>query len=266
MHTMSFRQQIWTIRAMFWIVALAFALLAISQASGALGWALAIACCCLAKWSYAVVVRKLFQDALVRVQRHTEARQFREAHALIAELRAQLVRSQPWHDVLRLQEGVILIREGRYAEAARVHGAIDGARLHVGLVSTMLNNYAWCLALAGDGPRAVAMARQSIAAGSASPNAPERFRTCQLGTLGAALVVAGKPSEAIEPLEKALAAGGSPSETAARAFFLGEALQLLGRDDEAKDAWKHGVDAAADDEFGKRSQARLERSAAPYRG
>ena len=57
-----------------------------------------------------------------------------------------------------------------------------------------------------------------------------------LGTLGCALVAAGRYSEAIRPLERALAFPSTDAwARAARLFFLGEAYLGTGRIEEAQE-------------------------------
>jgi tetratricopeptide (TPR) repeat protein len=202
-----------------------------------------------------------------RLGKLLEQERWEDARGVLHELRPLYIGSIGAGEVVRFHEATVLSLEGRYAEASALFGSIDRRRLPPGSLPWLLNNLAWTLALTGQGERAVAVARESTeASAKASDRAVslEDLRACQLGTLGAALVTAGRADEAVSLLEQALARGGKPRQQAARAFYLGEAMHALGRRDEATAAWKRAAAEAPTTELGKRGQERLD-SATAYR-
>jgi len=212
-----------------------------------------------------LVARRVF----ARLGAHMDAARFDDADALIEDLRGVYAYSAAATELLRVQEGTLLVLRGRFHEAARLFESIDRRRIKKELLPWMLNNLAWALARAGDGAQAVATARESMAAsddaGDRGVRASEDLRACQLGTLGTALVVAGEPAEAIAPLEQALARGGSNRLQTSRAFFLGEALRALAREDEARAAWRRAAEECPEHELARAAQQRLDAPAPPYR-
>jgi tetratricopeptide (TPR) repeat protein len=206
--------------------------------------------------------------AFARLGATMSAERFDEAHAILDDLRGVYARAPSALELLRVQESTLLVLEGRFGDAIRLFDSIDRRKIRKEVLPWLLNNLAWALARAGDGPRAIAVARESIEASGeagefASPT--DDLRACQLGTLGAALVVAGQPSDALDPLGQALARGGSPRLQASRGFYLGEALHALGREDEARDAWKRAADACPEHDLGRRARHRLDAPSPPYR-
>jgi tetratricopeptide (TPR) repeat protein len=202
-----------------------------------------------------------------RLARLLEQERWDDARRVLEDLRPLYVGSMSAREVIRYQEATVLSLEGRHAEACALLASIDLRQLSSGTLPWVLNNLAWTLALTGQGERAVAVARESMEASAKAGDravSMEDLRACQLGTLGAALVTAGQPDEAVAPLEQALARGGKPRQQAARAFYLGEALHALGRPDEAAAAWKRAVSDAPATELGRRAHERLE-GASAYR-
>lgn len=196
-----------------------------------------------------------------RFGRLVDEERYGEARTALGDMRSLYAGSMSAHEVLRYHEATLLSLEKRHAEASALFLSIDRGRLPPGSLPWMLNNLAWSLALGGRGDEAVAAARESMDASARANDRAvsiEDLRACQLGTLGAALVTAGRADEAVPPLEQALARGGKPRHQAARAFFLGEALHALGRRDEATAAWKRAAVEAPSNELGKRAKERLE--------
>jgi tetratricopeptide (TPR) repeat protein len=211
--------------------------------------------------------RLVARRAFVRLYALMTDASFGEAHRLVAELRGVYARSASGIELMRMHEGTLLVLQGRFADARRILESIDRRHIRKPLLPALLNNLAWSLVQTGDGARAVAIVRESMetVAVDAAPEHIDDLRSCQLGTLGAALVVAGEPSEAIDPLEQAYARGGTPHHQCARAFYLGEAFHALGRQDEARGAWERAAAACSTDAFGVRARERLEAPAPPYR-
>ena len=212
--------------------------------------------------------RFIARRAFVRVRDLVETARFDAAHAHLADLRRVYAGSAGALELLRVHEATVLVYQKRVPEAIPLFESIDRRRIQKHAVPWLLNNLAWALVQAGEGARAVTTARESIeASGSAGdrPALATDLRGAQLGTLGAALVVAGSADEAVEPLEQALARGGTPRQMTARAFYLGEAHQALGHHDEARVAWKRATEASPEDELAGRARERLDAPAPPYR-
>jgi tetratricopeptide (TPR) repeat protein len=216
-------------------------------------------------------VQWIVQRDFVRLNRLLEAEQFDAALALARELREAYAGSNRATESIRVHEATILCALGNHREAVALFDSIDRRHFTTQQAAWMLNNLAWALARAGAGPRAVSIAHESIEALGKAPDAPlsqEDLRACQLGTLGAALVVAGNADEAVAPLEQALARGGSARQQAARAFYLGEALNALGQMAGAREAWRRAVAAKTpeNNEFRRLAEGRLHTpSGSPWR-
>ncbi|MBL8613593.1 MAG: tetratricopeptide repeat protein [Myxococcales bacterium] len=193
-----------------------------------------------------------------------EQKRTAEAHELMHELRELYAGSVAALEQLRMNESLVYSTSGHHAQAIALLESIDPERLSAPWRPWYLNNLAWSLAHAGQAARAVAMARESIAASDAAGDATvmrEDLRAFQLGTLGASLVLAGDAEDAVAPLEQSVARGGKPRHQAARAFYLGEALRALGRGDEARAAYDRAIGEAPDSEHGVKAKAALERLA-----
>jgi tetratricopeptide (TPR) repeat protein len=195
-----------------------------------------------------------------RLRKLWTAERFDDVRALLAELRFLYAGSRSSREVIAHYEATALSIGGRHAEALALFESIDRRFLPARTLPWLLNNLAWTLTLMGNGERAVATARESSDASAAAGDTAateEDLRACQLGTLGAALTVAGRAEEAVGPLEQALARGGTPRQQAARAFFLGEAFHALGRRDDATSAWQRAVVDGPATELGRRARERL---------
>jgi tetratricopeptide (TPR) repeat protein len=168
---------------------------------------------------------------------------------------------------LQFQDATLFSMQGQHAEAAALMQSLDRVRLGERYVPLLLNNLAWSLALSGKPELAVTRARESIEAlekaGNRAVTATD-LRSHQLGTLGTALVLAGQAGEGVSILEQALARGGIPSDQATRAFFLGEGLRALGREDDAHSAYRRAWTEAPESTFGRKAHAAFEKRR-PYR-
>jgi tetratricopeptide (TPR) repeat protein len=201
------------------------------------------------------------RGAYRRLARLVDEGQYDAAHALVRELRTMYLGSATGLEHVRMSEATILALEARHAEASSLLESLDRKAFQGAWLAWLLNNLAWSLAHTEQGARAVAVARESMdtsAAGGDRTVSVEDLRACQLGTLGASLVVAGSAEEALPLLEQALARGGRPRQQTARAFFQGEALHALGRGEEAASAWRRAVETAPETEHGRRALARLD--------
>jgi tetratricopeptide (TPR) repeat protein len=210
-----------------------------------------------------LVVKRAYRRLSAAVEREDYA----DARGLLLELRAIYRGSRSATEWLQLQEGTVLSMQGKYAEAAALLQSIDRGRLGAMWAPLLLNNLAWALALAGKPDAGVARARESIEAWDKAANraiTSNDLRACQLGTLGAALVLSGEAAEGVSLLEQSLARGGRAREQAARAFFLGEGLRALGREEDAATAYRRAAAEAPESEFGRRGRSALE-ELRPYR-
>jgi tetratricopeptide (TPR) repeat protein len=77
------------------------------------------------------------------------------------------------------------------------------------------------------------------------------------GTLGASLVLAGRPDEALPYLSQALKDHERPENRSAVAYYIGAAYEALGRREEARASFERSVREAPQGLFGKRAHARL---------
>jgi tetratricopeptide (TPR) repeat protein len=256
---MSLRRRLWLARSCVWGAALG-ALVAMAAALEVSVGYLVLPFAFVAWFVTAPVMRRVLRGAYVRAGRLIEAEDFANARRVVRELQDVYAGSRPALEHLRYYEASVLSGEGRWAEAAALLDSIDRKLLAEGWEPLVLNNLAWTLALSGSSARAVAVARDSLdaqdRAGTRVVLVPD-LRACQLGTLGAALVVDGAAAEGVALLEQALARGGKPREQAARLFFLGEGMSALGKADEALRAYERAAKEAPSNEFGKRAAARL---------
>ncbi len=259
---MTVRRQLFFVRWLLWLACVVAIFVVARRTQPPISWIFAIALLGGMPVVRRIATKLVARRAFVRLKRFAQERRYAEARRLLADLRGVYAHSPLALEHMRLHEGSLLAQEGRYAEAARVFEAIDRRRVGRGL-PLLLNNLAWCLVRTGKGPRALVLARESIAAGDGGLSGGD-LQACQLGTLGAALVTDGKPDEAIAPLERALACGGVPRHQAVRAFYLGEALHAVGREDEAVLAWQRAAKACPDDGVAVEAKDRLRRHA-PYR-
>ncbi len=203
----------------------------------------------------ALVAKRAFSH----LQRSIEAENYPAARTTIGDLRELYSYSPPTIELLHLTEGHVLAGEGKHAEAIHLYESIARDRLGAIYLPLLLNNLAWSLAEIGDGRRAVDVSRQSLEASEEITGAAtnEDLRAAQLGTRGAALVVAGEAKEGVELLEQSLARGGNAFSQAARAFYLGEGHLALGDRAAAEEAWRRAEDASPRSASGRRAAARL---------
>jgi tetratricopeptide (TPR) repeat protein len=190
-----------------------------------------------------------------------------EARALLAELVIVYAGSHGALERLRITEAGLLSLEQRYAEACSLLESLDRRWVGAGAEPWIVNNLAWTMAHSGRVSEGLAMARASMVADDPKNNRlafEEDLRAYKLGTLGSILVLAGEASEGVSLLEQALARGGRPSAQAARAFYLGEGLRALGRDEDAAKAYARAQEAAPKNAFAKRAETRVA-ELRPYR-
>ena len=163
---------------------------------------------------------------------------------------------------VKITEAAILSLEEKYSDARRVLSEIvkAGPRLEV----VRQNALAWCEAHDGAAETAVQSAEATL--DRARLQYPALVPYC-LGTLGAARVLAGKSGEAIEPLQKALAAGRPPRAQSIRAYYLGEAYRAGGRIDDALAAYERARRDSPQSRWAKKAADRAQElaKASPYR-
>jgi hypothetical protein len=123
----------------------------------------------------------------------------------------------------------------------------------------LLNNAAWCLALMGEGARAIPLAERAVGEKTYRTRL-DRF----LGTLGTALSVAGRHDEAVPRLEDAMRLGGKPRVQAVRAYFLGLSVLARGDTTRAREMFERTVRDAPGTRWASRATERLA-SMVPYR-
>jgi len=169
----------------------------------------------------------------------------------------------PYGRAFRLiHEANILSVESKYGEARRVLDQIAAAGPQMAILRE--NALAWCEAHDGVADAAVPRAEQAVE--RARLQYPALVPYC-LGTLGAARVLAGRSGEAIEPLQKALAARKPPRAQAIRAYYLGEAYRAGNRVDDALAAYERARREAPQSRWAKKATDRISElaQASPYR-
>jgi tetratricopeptide (TPR) repeat protein len=188
-----------------------------------------------------------------------EADAWSDARACLDELRGLYGGPRGGPAWLDAYQTTVMIGEGRYPDALALLTTIDRARLHPSWHPWILNNLAFTLAHTGNGARAVTVARESLDLTDARAGRPsDDLRRSQLATLGAALVVAGRPEEGMSLLEEVLASGGRPRALAARWFFLGEARRAIGRNEDAVAAYRRSMEASPSAPHAQKAKAALE--------
>jgi tetratricopeptide (TPR) repeat protein len=206
----------------------------------------------------------LARRSFARLARQVNAEDVKGARVTLLELREVYLGSRAAMEQLRLYEAQLLSLERKHAHAAKLLASVDTKVLAKAWAPVLWNNLAWYRVLSGDASNALTAARTSLELSdeTTSPlfSGGTDLRGLQLGTLGAALAITGDAehaSEAIEKLEQSLARGGSKKHQAAREFFLGEALSVLGREDDARAAYARAVEEAPDSELAERATERL---------
>jgi hypothetical protein len=204
----------------------------------------------------AIVPQLVVRRAFARFGQHLEAERTVDARALLAELFEVFSGAQSSLERLHFMESTLLVIEERYAEACHVVESIDRRRLGPAMDPWIDNQRAWAMALGGRASEAASLARASLETSDPAVERPvvrEDLRAYKLATLGTALVLSGDPAGGIPYLEQALARGGKPRAQAARAFYLGEGLRAVGRDDEASKAYVRAAEVAPGSSFAKRA-------------
>jgi tetratricopeptide (TPR) repeat protein len=168
--------------------------------------------------------------------------------------------------VYRLLQAKVASSELRFRESRDILEKIDPNHLPLDWRIGRDNDLAWAMMHEGATTEAIAVAERAVAALTPASSAEDSSRS--IGTLGIALMKAGRLDEARETLERALAVGGSPSLVAARAFYLGETLVALGHPDEAAETYEKASRAMPDGDYGKHARAALASisKTRPYRG
>jgi tetratricopeptide (TPR) repeat protein len=163
---------------------------------------------------------------------------------------------------LRVNEAAICSLEGRFGEGRRI---LEEVRATTPVWQVLRDNgLAWCEAHDGAAPAAVERAQKTLEL--ARKVHPTMVAYC-CGTLGAALVLAGRASEAVDLLQEALRAGRPPRAQVIRAYYLGEAYRALGRTDEAIHAYERAGREKAESRWAQKAATRMQElaKAVPYR-
>jgi tetratricopeptide (TPR) repeat protein len=164
---------------------------------------------------------------------------------------------------MKLIEASALSFEERWADARTVLDSIAPEGLPRRMLVHVENTLAWVLAHLGESDRAVELARSAL--GRAEADVPRTIGFCN-GTLGTALVLAGRLAQGLPHLERALTRPEDGAEAQCiRNYYLAEALRGLHRLDEARSAFEQAVALTPQSRFGRRAKARLEEVWTPYR-
>ena len=169
---------------------------------------------------------------------------------------------------LRMQLGLLLIGEERWSEARAVMQELTpSSQWSLDETLTFENNLAWILAHDGAATEAVAQAERALARVARHPlQVRPELVAYMHGTLGTALLLDGRPADAVPWLRRAIAAGGSDLARATRHYYLGTALAALAQLDDARQAWTKACTLAPTTRWAQLADRRLaEPEPAPYR-
>jgi tetratricopeptide (TPR) repeat protein len=166
-------------------------------------------------------------------------------------------------DWLRLDEGWLLEREGRFDEALAAFGRARPDRLAAGTRPWLDLHRALCLLERGRGAEAIEVAQQ--ARRGAEQWAPHLLPDCT-SLLGLAFLEAEQPRLAIPILRTALTLGAADrAGQSMRACQLGDALARVGDPDAACLAWLRAQEEEPGGPWAAQARARLEHLEQPYR-
>jgi tetratricopeptide (TPR) repeat protein len=157
-----------------------------------------------------------------------------------------------------------LLMGERWGEARIALTAIDRDKITDPMTLAIVeNNLAWAMAHDHAAAPAEQLAQQALDRLRELPHTETtRSLTAScLGTLGIARCLADDCEEAIEPISQAIAQGGSHRSQQIRWFYLGLALDTLGRTAEAIDAWTRSLEHLPETRYGHRAADRLARLA-----
>lgn len=151
------------------------------------------------------------------------------------------------------QADALLFRES-YGDALAILEGVDAEKLPRALRPLSLNNWAWCEAQLGQRGKSIEHAREALAQAESlkSPVASH----CR-GTLGAALLLANRPSEALPCLLKAFEEHSRPRPSAINAYYLGTAYREMNQLEKARSWYERAVQIAPKSRFGARALASL---------
>lgn len=208
-------------------------------------------------WAFWPVVYA--QICIVKLGRAFERENGPEARAWLDRLDFIGPKNFAW---LRVNEAAILSLEGRYGEGRRV---LEDVRPTTPQWQVLRDNgLAWCEAHDGAAAAAVERAQKTLELARKIGSAVTPY-CC--GTLGAALVLAGRAGEAVEVLQEALRSGRPPRAQVIRAYYLGEAYRALGRTDEAVHAYQRAQREQPTSGWAQKAGERMQAlaQAVPYR-
>ncbi len=154
-----------------------------------------------------------------------------------------------------LSEAGYLAEQERYREAANIMARLDASALSENSKTIFLNNLAWCKAHLGHPEEAIENAREAVSRAEAARS--PILGSCR-GTLGTALLLAGRESESLPLLIQAAEAhSAQPDSLVCNAYYLGEAYRRLNRLAESRFWLERAIRAAPNTRFGKRALAAL---------
>jgi tetratricopeptide (TPR) repeat protein len=205
--------------------------------------------------AYVVWGQVRYRLALHRIARAREAFDGEALRREVGRLRRYVNELSPLYQQLELERALSFMMEERFAEAEGVLDTLVRERLPPRARVSLLGNLAFCHAHLGRPAEAVEEATES--ARQAEALGPETHAV-HLGILGAAYVHAGQPERALPLLREAL---NRPEAVAPlrvmRELYLGEALRLLGRGAEAREAYARAQASVSRNPWARRAAAAL---------
>ncbi len=157
---------------------------------------------------------------------------------------------------LAFHRAALLSHDGKYAEARTLLEWLLESEFATPIRSTVQNNLAWALMHLGITKRALELSSQAVRDGEASRDSGIGFFR---GTYAIGLYLDGRAAEAVPKIERVLAehAADGPEAQAIRAYYLGEALEQLGRKEEAVAAYQRSAREAPGSRWAEQARAKL---------
>ncbi|MBL8956618.1 MAG: tetratricopeptide repeat protein [Myxococcaceae bacterium] len=152
---------------------------------------------------------------------------------------------------LAFERAALVSKEGRYAEARTLLEGLLESQFVGPMLPSVQNNLAWALMHLGITKRALELSALALKAG---PNVGY-FR----GTYAIGVYLDGRAAEAVPLIEGVLAgfAGDGAVTQAIRAYYLGEALEVVGRRDDARVAYERALREAPQSRWAEAAKVKL---------
>lgn len=184
---------------------------------------------------------------------------YEEWDELIKYFESYVPRTKEERISLNTERGLWELQRGDQAKGkALLQSTLDESPPGSPFKNLRKNNVAWALVTMGDFEAAEKLAREALKASEAEQDTV--VVPFASGTLGSALVGLGRAEEAVPLLKRAVELGADfPRAQATRYFFLGEAYTALGKNADARNAYREGHEVDPRSEHGAKCKERLNR-------